>query len=76
MQERIKKVMSSVFGLPEREIPDSAAFDHLKGWDSLGHITLMMAIEQEFSVELNSEAMLNALTLPALEDFVRDARPK
>ena len=48
-------------------------FGVLKGWDSLGHIALMMAVESEFGVALTTESMQNALTLPALEDFIAAA---
>lgn len=73
MRDQLRKLMAEVFSVPEKKIPDDAAFNHLDGWDSLGHITLMLAVEQEFQVELSTEAMLNALSLPAIEDFLQEA---
>lgn len=70
MRDRIKTLMASLFDLGPGDIPDDAQFGVLKGWDSLGHIALMMAVESEFGVELTTESMQNALTLPALEDFI------
>lgn len=76
MRRRIKMLMSSLFDVPEDGIPDDAQFNVLKGWDSLGHISLMMAVESEFGVELTTDSMQNALTLPAIEDFVREAQER
>ena len=76
MQQRIKEIMARVFDTPVDAIPDDASFSLVKGWDSLGHIALMMAIEQELGVALTAEAMRQALTLPALTDFVNQAEKK
>lgn len=76
MLPRVKSVLASTFHLPEDAVPDDAAFGSLEGWDSLGHITLMLAIEREFGVTLTTEAMSQALTLPALADFVSQAEKR
>ncbi|MFA6318684.1 MAG: acyl carrier protein [Elusimicrobiota bacterium] len=73
MKERLKAIMSDLFQIPAESIPDDAQLGVLPGWDSLGHISLMMAVEAEWNVSLTAEAMQNALTLPAVEDFVKDA---
>ena len=73
MRARIKTLMASLFEVAVGDIPDDAQFGVLKGWDSLGHIALMMAVESEFGVALTTESMQNALTLPALEDFIAAA---
>lgn len=73
MRDRIKALMASLFELGAADIPDEAQFGVLKGWDSLGHIALMMAVESEFGVELTTQSMQDALTLPALEDFISQA---
>lgn len=73
MQQRIKAIMARVFDLPADSIPDDASLGALKEWDSLGHITLMMAIEQELGVSLSADQMRHALTLPVIVDFVEQA---
>ena len=74
MKDAIKRLMASLWNLDPASIPDDAAFNNLPGWDSLGHITLMMKIEAELGVTLTTEAMQSALTLPALVDFVVQAK--
>lgn len=74
MKDRLKQLMASLWNLDAASIPDDASFNNLQGWDSLGHITLMMKIEAELGVTLTTEAMQQALTLPALADFVSQAQ--
>ncbi len=74
MKDRLKQLMASLWNLDASSIPDDASFNNLPGWDSLGHITLMMKIEAELGVTLTTEAMQQALTLPALADFVSQAQ--
>lgn len=74
MKERLKQIMASLWNLDPSSIPDDASFNNLSGWDSLGHITLMMKIESELGVTLTTEAMQQALTLPALADYVSQAQ--
>lgn len=65
--------MAGIFQTDAALIPDDAQLGGVPGWDSLGHITFMMAIEAEWNVALTAEAMQNSLTLPAVEDFLAGA---
>jgi acyl carrier protein len=52
-QERLQKVMRSVFFNDQLDIePHMTALD-VDGWDSLSHSMLLLDVEQEFSVELD-----------------------
>jgi acyl carrier protein len=55
INDRIKNVMSSVLGVPIEEINDDASPDNIISWDSLKHMNLIIALEEEFSLELNDE---------------------
>jgi len=45
---RLREVMAEVFGLAPGEIDDSFARDGSPAWDSLGHLRLITALEEEF----------------------------
>jgi acyl carrier protein len=50
---RVSRCFLNVFpGLPAEEIP-KASVASLARWDSLAHVTLLMAIEEEFSLVLS-----------------------
>ena len=59
--KKIRQLMVDIFQIPESEILITTTQDDLISWDSVGHLNLMLAIEQEFGVTLEVED-LRALT--------------
>ena len=58
IEERVKNVMSVVFEVPIRQIKDNASPDEIESWDSLKHMNLVIALEEEFDCEFtDSEAV-------------------
>ena len=45
--------MSVVFEIPVKQIDDELSPDTLKSWDSLKHMNLVAALEEEFNVEFS-----------------------
>jgi len=60
--------MALTFGIQPADIPDDAEIGVLEHWDSLGHVELMVALEQSFHVEIPTSAMIN---LQSLDEIVR-----
>ena len=58
MEDRLKKVMASAFDVPEDAIEDNATPDTTEGWDSLNHMRLVVALEEEFGVKLTNQEIL------------------
>ena len=56
MEQRIKNVMSAVFEIPVNKIKGNASPDTIESWDSLKHMNLVVALEEEFEIEfINDE---------------------
>mgnify|MGYP002725728019 CR=1 FL=1 len=57
--------MSKVFNMPLDNIPDNANSQNFPKWDSLNHINLMLALEQELNISFSDSELvtLNSLTL-------------
>ena len=58
MEERIQKILKSVFTSHEGNFDDSHGPDEISDWDSLNHLNLVMAINNEFGVNLEFEEIL------------------
>ena len=50
IQKKLKSVMASVFNIKQREINEKSSTDNIKSWDSLKHLNLVVALEDEFKV--------------------------
>ena len=56
MEEKLKKIMASVFEVSEKEINEETSPDNLDNWDSLRQLNLVSVLEEEFEVELTEDS--------------------
>lgn len=70
---RVATVVASVFQLPASAVDSSTGSANLEAWDSLGHLNLMLALEQEFGRSFSIEEM-GAMTSVARIVDVLDGR--
>ena len=58
-KNRIKTVMAAVFEMPVEMITDDSSTDNIEVWDSLRHMNLILALEEEFGITLPDEEVGN-----------------
>ena len=61
MEDRIKRVMSTILGVDEALINENTSPSTVKRWDSLKHMNLILAIEEEFEIKLRDEDIIEML---------------
>lgn len=65
--ERLRRLAASCLKVPEEEItPDTGVGRHPK-WDSMAHVSVILAIEQEFGVQAD-EALMNCRSITELAE--------
>lgn len=72
MRERIKQVMSDLWGIPVSDIPDDATPESLSQWDSIRHLQFVMALEAEFQVRFTAEEMIELRSLASFERYLTE----
>jgi|TARA_B100001964_G_C14187546_1_gene579399 acyl carrier protein len=55
MESRIKKVMSNVLNIDIALINNNTSPDNVENWDSLKHMNLIIALEEEFEFEFDEQ---------------------
>lgn len=58
-EDALKGVMAAVLRVPATEIGPEASTDTIPSWDSLRHMNLILALEQEFGVSIPDEDAAN-----------------
>ena len=58
MEQRVKEVMAAILGLEEDEIEDATSPNTVDSWDSLKHMALILALEEEFDVEFSDDQVV------------------
>ena len=51
LETRIKDIMVAVFSADADKITENSTVENLENWDSLRHINLVVALEEEFEIE-------------------------
>ena len=71
-EQRFSRVVSAVLGIPADTVRDDLAPDTADTWDSLNHINLIAALEQEFGVTVAAENLANAQTVRDLKALLAE----
>jgi acyl carrier protein len=71
MEDRLKNVIASVLGIGLNTIDENLLFKNLWDWDSLKHINLVTALEEEFGVEFSDEEISEMVTYKFVRDVCR-----
>ena len=66
IQQRIKEVMAGIFSMDAADIGPGSSIETIEQWDSLQHVNLMMALEQEFNVRIDVEDAVEMTSFPAV----------
>ena len=67
---RIKNVMAAVFKTSVEQIQDDSSPETIESWDSLGHMNLVVALEEEFVIEFKDDEIVEILTFSAIQNTV------
>ena len=68
---RLQRIVARLFSLPVAQVSPQTSSDTIDAWDSLNHLNLVLALEQEFGVRFapeEFEQMLSVERIGALLD--------
>jgi len=58
IKERVLKVFASVFDINKTSLKITDTKDDIETWDSIGHLQLIMTIEENFGIKLKTEEVV------------------
>lgn len=70
--ERLNEVFQDVFGDDDITVNDETTAKDVDGWDSLRHITLLAAIEDEFDIEFSMGQTVKMKNVGEMVDYIED----
>jgi acyl carrier protein len=68
--ERVKDVVAQQLEVDPKDVTPEASFTTDLGADSLDTVELVMALEEEFDIEIPDEAAEQILTVQAVVDYI------
>jgi acyl carrier protein len=72
VEERVKKIIVEQLGVEEDDVVPEAKFVEDLGADSLDTVELVMALEEEFEIEIPDEDAEKIQTVAHAIDFIKE----
>ena len=72
IEERVKKIIVEQLGVKEEDVKPEASFVVDLGADSLDTVELVMALEEEFDIEIPDEEAEKITTVQSAIDYVQN----
>ncbi len=68
--EQIRLLASDVFRIPLAEISEASTPDQVPSWDSLQHVNLVLALEQQFGVEFDPDEISQLVSIGSMAQIL------
>jgi acyl carrier protein len=72
---QVKEILAREWNVDAAAIPDDAELNVYEKWDSLGHISMLLALAEEFDIDVTPENVQALLTLPKIVAFLEGRTP-
>lgn len=66
MEKKLQELMIELFRMKQSEISDSLTMEDIDVWDSLKHMELIVALENQFGIDLTFEEIV---TMKSVKDI-------
>lgn len=70
--QKLRTIISMILRLPEERVTDDLAAETVDTWDSLNHINIIGAIEQEFGITLPTENLGACMSVAQLKKLLTE----
>lgn len=70
--QKLRTIISMILRLPEERVADDLAAETVDTWDSLNHINIIGAIEQEFGITLPTENLGACMSVAQLKQLLTE----
>lgn len=66
IENKVKKVMSTIFKVDLNEISDNSNPNNLDNWDSMAHMNLIVGLEEEFDLLFDANDITEMINFKAI----------
>lgn len=76
IEHRLYRVAGDLFAVPPQALSHSSSPNDIELWDSIGHLNLVLALEQEFGVRFSPEQVDGLIDLGQAARMLADMETK
>lgn len=63
LSEQVQALLAEAIQVPPEVVTPDLAFGDLPQWDSLGHMELMVRLEERFNIEINADTIAELVSI-------------
>ena len=68
----VEEVVSGVFGVEQGGVDESSSPETVEGWDSMGHLNLVAALEENFNVSIGMGDTMEMVNVRKIREILLD----
>ncbi len=72
MIEKVQALIAEALQVPVEQIPPELAFGGLKQWDSMGHMGIMLLLEERFGVPIDTDVIATLTSVAAICKYLEE----
>ena len=72
LTQRVRSLLAEAIQVPGEMVTPDLSFGDLPQWDSLGHMEVMLRLEEEFGVAIDAETIAQLISIPEICHFLED----
>ena len=72
LKDDIMKIVSRVMEVPVEKLDKNSSMDTVEKWDSLRHMNLVLALEEEFDISFTDEEIVEMLSVEIIIETMRN----
>jgi acyl carrier protein len=72
ISDRVQALLAEAIQVPADMVTPDLAFGDLPQWDSLGHMEIMLKLEEQFGVAIDTDAIATLISIPEICQFLKD----
>ena len=69
--QKLQDVIATALNVPASSISETTTDKDIAQWDSMGHVNLLMALEQTFDIQVDVEDFPTLNSVPAILDYLK-----
>lgn len=72
MKDKVLKIVSRVMDVPVKQLNEDSSPDTVENWDSLKHMSLILALEEELNITFSDEEIVKMLSVKLILESLRN----
>jgi acyl carrier protein len=70
IEQRLKKIFSVIFDVPEQSVDEFFSMESSENWDSMNQLNLVLSIEEEFGIYFSDTEVPTLISFKVVKDIV------